>query len=83
MLRYTAWRVQPRNYLLFACHLTNSAAQLVQEARFVNYWYMGGREKSLGAPGVDAAKEVKSEVLQAVEAAEAKAANVEKKVVGK
>lgn len=44
---------------------------------------MGGREKSLGAPGVDAAKEVKSEVLQAVEAAEAKAANVEKKVVGK
>jgi len=78
-----AWRVQPRNYLLFACHLTNSTAQLVQEARFVNYWYMGGREKSLGAPDVDAAKEVKSEVLQAVEAAEAKAANVEKKVVGK
>jgi hypothetical protein len=41
-----AWRVQPRNYLLFACHLTNATAQLVQCGRFTNYWYMGGREKS-------------------------------------
>jgi hypothetical protein len=40
-----AWRVQPRNYLLFACHATNAAAQSLQEARFVNYWYFGGREK--------------------------------------
>lgn len=40
-----AWRVQPRNYLLFACHATNATAQLIQEGRFVNYWYMGGREK--------------------------------------
>ncbi|KAM5536216.1 hypothetical protein V8D89_010115 [Ganoderma adspersum] len=38
-----AWRVQPRNYLLFACHATNATAQLAQGARFVNYWYMGGR----------------------------------------
>jgi len=42
-----AWAVQPRNYLLFACHATNATAQLVQEARFVNYWYMGGRDKKL------------------------------------
>ncbi|GHJ87768.1 hypothetical protein NliqN6_4170 [Naganishia liquefaciens] len=41
-----AWRVQPRNYLLFACHATNAAAQMVQCGRFVNYWYMGGREKA-------------------------------------
>ena len=40
-----AWRVIPRNYLLFACHATNATAQLVQETRFVNYWYMGGKEK--------------------------------------
>lgn len=40
-----AWRVQPRNYLLFACHLTNTTAQIAQDARFVNYWYLGGREK--------------------------------------
>jgi hypothetical protein len=41
-----AWRVQPRNYLLFACHATNAAAQLVQCGRFANYWYLGGREKA-------------------------------------
>ena len=39
-----AWRVQPRNYLLFACHATNTVAQLTQEARWANYWYFGGRE---------------------------------------
>lgn len=43
----TAWRVQPRNYLLFACHFTNTTAQLVQEGRFINYWHMGGRERKL------------------------------------
>lgn len=40
-----AWRVQPRNYLLLACHATNTTAQLIQEGRFINYWYMGGKEK--------------------------------------
>ena len=30
-----AWRVQPRNYLLLACHLTNATAQMVQGSRFV------------------------------------------------
>lgn len=43
-----AWRVQPRNYLLFACHLTNATAQSVNDARFVKYWHMGGREEKLG-----------------------------------
>ena len=75
--------MQPRNYLLFACHFTNTTAQLIQDARFVNYWHMGGRERKLGASGTDAAKEVKSEIVQAVEAAEAKAGGAEKKVVGK
>ncbi|XP_013196515.1 mitochondrial pyruvate carrier 1 [Amyelois transitella] len=40
-----AWRVQPRNMLLFACHFTNECAQLTQGARFVNYHYLGGKEK--------------------------------------
>lgn len=31
-----AWRVQPRNYLLFACHLTNSTAQITQGIRYLN-----------------------------------------------
>ncbi|XP_041989283.1 mitochondrial pyruvate carrier 1 isoform X2 [Aricia agestis] len=35
-----AWRVQPRNLLLFACHFTNTGAQLTQGARFVNYNYL-------------------------------------------
>jgi len=46
-----AWAVQPRNYLLFACHATNATAQSIQGARFINYWYMGGREKQLGPGG--------------------------------
>ncbi|KAI5451370.1 hypothetical protein NCC49_001679 [Naganishia albida] len=56
-----AWRVQPRNYLLFACHATNAAAQLVQCGRFTNYWYMGGREKAhpVAARIEDAAGKVK------------------------
>ncbi|GBG31281.1 Mitochondrial pyruvate carrier-like protein [Hondaea fermentalgiana] len=32
-----AWRVQPRNYLLFACHGFNEAAQLVQLKRGIEY----------------------------------------------
>jgi len=45
-----AWRVIPRNYLLFACHATNATAQGVQGARFVNYWYMGGKDRKEAAP---------------------------------
>ncbi|KAJ3056694.1 pyruvate transporter mpc1 [Rhizophlyctis rosea] len=41
-----AWMVQPRNYLLFACHATNEACQLVQGSRYIQYWHMGGREKA-------------------------------------
>ncbi|KAJ3247132.1 pyruvate transporter mpc1 [Chytriomyces hyalinus] len=29
--------VQPRNYLLFACHAANEVAQLTQGYRFINY----------------------------------------------
>ncbi|KAK7868071.1 hypothetical protein R5R35_005538 [Gryllus longicercus] len=35
-----AWKVQPRNLLLFACHFTNTSAQLVQGTRFINYNYI-------------------------------------------
>ncbi|XP_059058643.1 mitochondrial pyruvate carrier 1 isoform X1 [Achroia grisella] len=37
-----AWKVQPRNLLLFACHFTNTCAQLTQGGRFVNYHYVQG-----------------------------------------
>jgi len=32
-----AYKVQPRNWLLFACHLTNECAQLVQGSRLIKY----------------------------------------------
>uniref|UniRef100_A0A914VDB9 Mitochondrial pyruvate carrier n=1 Tax=Plectus sambesii TaxID=2011161 RepID=A0A914VDB9_9BILA len=35
-----AWKVQPRNMLLFACHFTNSAAQLTQLGRWLNHHYL-------------------------------------------
>ncbi|KAG0051880.1 hypothetical protein BGZ90_006650 [Linnemannia elongata] len=38
-----AWMVQPRNYLLFACHATNETAQLIQGYRYINYHHFGGK----------------------------------------
>ncbi|KAF9969439.1 hypothetical protein BGZ73_008217 [Actinomortierella ambigua] len=40
-----AWMVQPRNYLLLACHATNETAQLVQGYRYLTYHHFGGKEK--------------------------------------
>jgi len=78
-----AWRVQPRNYLLFACHATNATAQILNDTRFVRYWYMGGREAKLknqpindnvvdaGVTPVakveDAGVQTKGKIVQAVE----------------
>lgn len=68
----TAWRVQPRNYLLFACHATNATAQTVQDIRFYRYWHGGGREDKLrNAPDVEAQiPQAEGKVLQAIKAAE-------------
>jgi len=41
-----AWKVQPRNLLLFACHATNECAQLAQGARHIKYEYLGGKEEA-------------------------------------
>ena len=40
-----AWKVQPRNMLLFACHFTNASAQSIQGGRFLAYHYGGGSKK--------------------------------------
>ncbi|XP_075238123.1 mitochondrial pyruvate carrier [Lycorma delicatula] len=40
-----AWKVQPQNMLLFACHFTNETLQIIQGVRFVNYNYLGSKEK--------------------------------------
>ncbi|XP_078372544.1 mitochondrial pyruvate carrier 1-like [Oculina patagonica] len=37
-----AWKVQPRNMLLFACHFSNEVCQLTQLGRFVKYRLEGG-----------------------------------------
>jgi len=66
-----AWRVQPRNYLLFACHFTNATAQSINDARFVKYWHMGGREEKLGISS--STKE--GEVTKAIKAAHEKSSN--------
>ncbi|XP_060072081.1 uncharacterized protein LOC132551954 [Ylistrum balloti] len=39
-----AWKVQPRNMLLFACHATNETTQLVQLMRFTHYYYIKSPE---------------------------------------
>lgn len=35
-----AWKVQPRNLLLFACHLTNTTAQITQGTRLIKHEYV-------------------------------------------
>jgi len=66
-----AWKVQPRNYLLFACHATNATAQLTQGTRFVNYWYRGGKEKKAlqAAPSSDATTGSVTEAVNVAQAA--------------
>ena len=75
-----AWMVQPRNYLLFACHLTNATAQTVQDVRFAKYWYYGGRKMKYGmmTDNVEGG-EVKGEVTKAIEAAREEAKKVASK----
>ena len=76
---FLAWRVQPRNYLLFACHFTNATAQSIQDIRFYNYWYNGGREKKLVKEGsTDADATTPGKVATAVIAAREEAKKAEK-----
>ncbi|EIM83518.1 UPF0041-domain-containing protein [Stereum hirsutum FP-91666 SS1] len=75
-----AWRVQPRNYLLFACHATNATAQSVQGVRFLNYWYNGGKEKKDKESLLVPAESVKGKIAQAVEEARAESREVADKI---
>ncbi|XP_058956561.1 mitochondrial pyruvate carrier 1 [Pocillopora verrucosa] len=40
-----AWKVHPRNMLLFACHFSNEVCQLIQLGRFTKYRLEGGPQK--------------------------------------
>ncbi|XP_059485818.1 mitochondrial pyruvate carrier 1 [Neocloeon triangulifer] len=55
-----AWKVQPRNLLLFACHFTNEAAQLTQGYRFINYNYLS-KEKPAEIEAAPATEEVQKQ----------------------
>lgn len=69
-MRYSM-AVTPKNYLLFGCHAVNFTAQATQAYRFINWWYMGGREKSL-----------EEKAKEGVKGAEGVAAKVGEKVSG-
>uniref|UniRef100_A0A2P2I7H7 Mitochondrial pyruvate carrier n=2 Tax=Hirondellea gigas TaxID=1518452 RepID=A0A2P2I7H7_9CRUS len=54
-----AIKVQPRNLLLFSCHITNETLQLMQGYRLIKYEYCGGKEEAAAA-GTTAAEEPKA-----------------------
>ncbi|KAG7197455.1 hypothetical protein KM043_013304 [Ampulex compressa] len=43
-----AVKVQPQNLLLFACHFTNTGAQLTQGYRYLDYHYSSQKESGPG-----------------------------------
>ncbi|KAH6666620.1 hypothetical protein BGZ60DRAFT_474183 [Tricladium varicosporioides] len=77
-MRY-ALAVQPKNYLLFACHFINEGSQLTQGYRWMQYHKWGGKEEmdKLKAEG-----KIKSAV-ETVEKTASDALDKAKEVVGK
>ncbi|KAF4982240.1 hypothetical protein FZEAL_2124 [Fusarium zealandicum] len=65
-MRYSL-AVQPKNYLLFACHFVNEGAQLTQGYRYLNYHYWGGKEEMAKEQLSTAAEVVKDKVEKAGE----------------
>ncbi|XP_036917286.1 mitochondrial pyruvate carrier-like protein [Sturnira hondurensis] len=47
-----AYRVQPRNLLLMACHGANVVAQSMQASRYIAYHYGGGAEETTAVANV-------------------------------
>ncbi|KXL48635.1 hypothetical protein M433DRAFT_56768 [Acidomyces richmondensis BFW] len=80
-MRY-ALAVTPKNYLLFGCHAVNFSAQVTQGYRFVNYWYMGGREKSLEAKAQEGLTQMGSSLNSAASEAESAVKGAANKVAG-
>ncbi|XP_023379485.1 mitochondrial pyruvate carrier 1-like protein [Pteropus medius] len=50
-----AYRVQPRNLLLMACHGTNVMAQSIQASRYLMYHHGGGAAQAIAAATIDTA----------------------------
>ncbi|XP_045850710.1 mitochondrial pyruvate carrier 1-like protein [Meles meles] len=49
-----AYRLQPRNLLLFVCHSINVVAQSVRLSRYRNYYYGGGASAAVGTTAATA-----------------------------
>nr|POE63175.1 mitochondrial pyruvate carrier 1 [Quercus suber] len=84
-MRY-AFAVTPRNYLLFGCHFVNFGSQMTQGYRFVNHWYLGGREQMLSKRAQDGlvqAKGAAEGAVQKVEGVAGDAADKAREVAGK
>jgi len=73
-----ALAVQPKNWLLFGCHVINCSAQVTQGYRYLNYWNFGGREAQLKAR--EMAADVKGTAKSAAEAVKGAAKDVKDKV---
>ncbi len=54
-----AWKVQPRNLLLLACHITNFTAQGIQGSRFINYQLTAGKSNVTETPKTVVVPEIK------------------------
>jgi mitochondrial pyruvate carrier 1 len=67
-MRY-ALAVQPKNYLLFACHFVNEGAQLTQGYRWMNYHQWGGKEKNHKAKVESGVGEVKGKAEEVADKA--------------
>ncbi|KAL3423918.1 hypothetical protein PVAG01_05665 [Phlyctema vagabunda] len=80
-MRY-ALAVQPKNYLLFACHFVNEGAQLTQGYRWMQYNKWGGREVEL-QKAADKSSHAAAGVLGVVEDKAQAVVEGAKKAVGK
>ena len=67
-MRYSMM-VTPKNYLLFGCHIVNFSAQATQGYRFINYWYMGGKDQAAQAKAKEGLGEAREKVVDVAEKA--------------
>lgn len=68
-MRYSL-AVQPKNYLLFACHFINEASQITQGYRYINWHHWGGKDAAQAAleTGKGAVKAVEGKAAAVVDA---------------
>lgn len=78
-MRY-ALAVTPKNYLLFGCHVVNFSAQTTQGYRYVNYWYMGGRDRKMEEKAKEGLGSVEGKAKEAMAVVEDKAKSVKGQV---